>query len=365
MYPWFKPLDIKNLLKGNILKAINNNKMTMSDKTILLEKKIAKMLNVKFVILTTSGTSALMMATIASDLKPGDFVISPNLTWIATVNPSIIIGAKIKLIDSLPCSEKVNFDELNKNIIKFKPKLVLLPHLNGQVNYDKKFEFLKKKLNFFVIEDAAQAFLCKGKYKYYCGTRYNIGCFSLSITKPINMIYGGFCCTNNKTIAKKLISIRNNGILNSNIYNDYERASTKGLNLKPSDLHSVIGLEYLKKAKLIKEKLIEIYQFYKKNINNRYLKFAEINENEDIPCYPQIFVKEKRVFYKFCKKRGIQLHLGFRCLSEIKYLKLQKSGLNNSKLVSKLLVRLPCGPGYVIRDLKKIVKIINSFKKYN
>ena len=76
----------------------------------------------------------------------------------------------------------------------------------------------------------------------YCGTKYEVGCFSLSITKPINMIYGGFCATNSKKIYNKLIAIRNNGVNAEPENARLELASELGLNLKPSDLHASIGL---------------------------------------------------------------------------------------------------------------------------
>ena len=75
---------------------------------------------------------------------------------------------------------------------------------------------------------------------------YEIGCFSLGITKLVHMIYGGFCTTNSDNIAKKLFCIRNNGL--SSLPDNYiiQASSTPGLNFKPSDLHSNFGIENLK-----------------------------------------------------------------------------------------------------------------------
>ena len=101
----------------------------------------------------------------------------------------------------------IDFNELNSKIVKYKPKLVFLVHMNGEPNYNKEFEKLKKKYKFFVIEDAAQAIFSKHENKI-CGTKYDIGCYSLGITKTLNMIYGGLCCTNSDKIAKKLRTIQ-------------------------------------------------------------------------------------------------------------------------------------------------------------
>ena len=104
---------------------------------------------------------------------------------------------------------------------------------------------IAQKYNLHVIEDAAQSFLVNNHEHKFCGTKYDIGCFSLSITKLINMVYGGFCVTNSYKFFRKLISIRNNG-LNAEPENaKLELAHQPGLNLKPSDLHSFIGLFFL------------------------------------------------------------------------------------------------------------------------
>ena len=68
-YPWFKPLLDNNKIKLTVSKVVKNNVMTMGKSSLKLERILAKKLGVKFVILTTSGTSALMMATLALDLK--------------------------------------------------------------------------------------------------------------------------------------------------------------------------------------------------------------------------------------------------------------------------------------------------------
>tara|TARA_B100000214_G_scaffold375602_1_gene363202 strand:+ start:4066 stop:5076 length:1011 start_codon:yes stop_codon:yes gene_type:complete len=336
--------------------------MTMGEDSYKLEKKLQKSLGVKHVVLTTSGTSALMMATIASEIKPFDLVYAPNYTWIASVNPARIIGAKIKLVDSLPESEIINFELLNKQIKKNPPKLVVLTHLNGQANFNEEFDNLKKKYNFFVIEDAAQALFSRSDKKILCGTKYDIGCFSLSITKPINMVYGGFCTTNSTKLYKKLIAIRNNGVNAEPENAKLELPTELGLNLKPSDLHSSIGLINLNsRAKRIKN-LKKIFDFYKKNINNQKLKFSSLKGNYTVPCYPQVLVNNRKKFVKYCEKNNIGLHLGIRCLSKNKdFSNSNNKNLKNSIKFSDQVVRLPSGPGYQISDLKKIVRLINKF----
>lgn len=272
-FNWYKPFENRNDKKINFPSDLIKKK-TMGKYTYLLENKLKKILKVKNVVLTTSGTSALMMASMALNIKPYKKIICSNLTWIATINPSLILGAKIYLIDTDRDTQKINFNKLNKAIKKIKPDIVIIVHLTGEVADNKEFTSLKKRYRFQVIEDASQAMFNKYTNGKYCGTKFEIGCFSLSVTKIINMVYGGFCTTNSNYLADKLRTIRNNGVNAQPEYAKLELPVMKGLNFKPSDLHAFIGIQNLKNRKLIIKKVREIFERYKKMSSN-YLCVTE------------------------------------------------------------------------------------------
>jgi len=363
-YPWFKPFNNTLELTKKIPIFLRKNKNTMNNYSFQLEKKLKRILKVKHVILTTSGTSALMMATLALGAKNKTKVICTNMTWIASVNPSLICGTDVHLVDTVKQSQKVDFVKLNNLIKKIKPNLVILVHLSGEPIYNKEFNLLKKRFKFKVIEDAAQSFLVKGANNKFIGTNHEIGCFSLSITKIINMIYGGFCVTNSDTLSKKLFSIRNNGVNAEPENAKLELASQPGLNLKPSDLHSYIGLLNLSKKNNILEKVNEIHLLYKNKLNNKDIKLLEIESSNYPSLYVSVFIKDRINFTKFCKKNKIGIHLGTRCLHETKIIKKRTlSDFDNSTYLSKHLVRLPCGPGYDKNEILKVIKILNSYER--
>ena len=361
-YPWFKPFKNISYIKNDIPEIIKNNKVTMGEYSKKLENKLKKILGVKYTILTTSGTSALMMATLGLGIGPGKKVICTDMTWIGTINPSLICGAQIYLVDTLPNSQKICFKKLNNLIKKVKPDLVILVHLSGEIVYDNDFNYLKKKMGFYVIEDSAQSFLVKNDKHKFCGTKYDIGCFSLSITKLVNMVYGGFCVTNSYKLFQKLKSIRNNGV-NAEAENArLELANQPGLNLKPSDLHSYIGYLNLKQKKQIIERVNQVYFTYKKKLKNRYIKLLNVNSESLPTIYISAFVKNRNNFYNYCKMKGLQIHFGTRGIHETKIT--SKLGLHfpNSYFISKKLIRLPSGPGYAIKDIFKIIDILNLYK---
>jgi len=145
-----------------------------------------------------------------------------------------------------------------------------------------------------VVEDAAQAFLSKSKDNRYAGTKYEIGCFSFSITKLISMIYGGFCVTNSIKLAEKLYAIRNNGVSALPEYAKQELPSMPGLNLKASSLHAKIGLINLKRRNEIIFRLKKISSIYKKILkNNNNIKLLESEVESTIPNYILVTVKKK------------------------------------------------------------------------
>lgn len=363
MKPWYKPFLNHELYKKKINQLIYKNELTMGKSVLDLEDFLKKKLNVKYICLTNSGTSALFASSILSKKiinKKKPKVICTNLTWIATLNPFIFQDFEIRLVDTKKDSDEVDFDKLNKVIQRIKPDLVILVNLNGQCPYNKKFEILKKKLGFMVIEDSAQALFIKDRKGRYSGTRFELGCYSLGITKPYNMIYGGFCATNSRRLFNGLVAIRNNGVPNKHRNNKLELASQVGLNLRPSNAHAELGLINLQSIDFIESQNKKIVRTYQKYLNSKNIKLVNYESQKDC-CYVQALVKKRDDFMDFCHKKGILIHPGLRCISDTKIGSFKFTNLQNSKMFSKQTVRLPCGPGYKINEIIKICSILSKY----
>ena len=213
-----------------------------------------------------------------------------------------------------------------------------------------------KKKKFFVIEDAAQSFMVKDYNKKFVGTQFDVGCFSLGITKICNMIYGGFCATNKLSYAKELLKFRNNGV-----DNEYQKPTGIGGNFKPSDVHAVVGIDSVNSFLKIKKKLFQIYNLYKKNLSKNNFKFFEYDiKKGEIPNYVEVLVKKRTKFIKYLKNNNISFSYGTRMLNLSKnYSKFDEIG--NAKKFDQEIIRLSCGPGYSIPRIKKQIKVINNF----
>lgn len=207
--PFNKP-SIEDKEIDNILNSIRSGKIAGDGKyNNLCQEEITRTFGAKKVLLTTSGTSALEMAALLSDFKPGDEVIIPSFTFVSTANAFCLWGAKPVFIDIRP--DTLNMDEsLIEKAITEKTKAIVPVHYSGVACEMDRINELARQYNLTVIEDAAQAFLSTYRGNY-TGTLGNIGCFSFHETKTIISGEGGAIVINNENDIQRAEIIREKG----------------------------------------------------------------------------------------------------------------------------------------------------------
>jgi dTDP-4-amino-4,6-dideoxygalactose transaminase len=176
---------------------------------------LADYLQVKHVIPCGNGTDALQIALMALGLKPGDEVITPDFTFIATVEVVKLLGLKPVLVDVDPVLFTLDVEQL-KLAITPKTKAIVPVHLYGQcANMDAIMAVAKEK-NLYVVEDVAQAmgadyFHANGTHSK-AGTIGDIGCTSFFPSKNLGAFGdGGALFTQNDEVAEKVRMIVNHG----------------------------------------------------------------------------------------------------------------------------------------------------------
>ena len=268
--------------------------VTEYKKTEELEKMISKYLNCKECIMTTSGTSALILSLMSLDLNENDEVIVPNYTMIATVNAIKILKLKPIIIDIDNETFTINLKDIKKNITN-KTKVILHVSLNNRYEDMNKLSEYCKDNNLYLVEDSAQSLGCKVNGKNL-GTFGDIGCFSLSTPKIISTGQGGFCVTNNDLLSKKMRMIKNFGRKQSG-KDDFE---IFGLNMKFTDLQAVIGIEQMKKIDYRVKRMREIYDLYYKELKD-VVKMLEPLSKEWIPWFVDILIDNRDELVDFLK----------------------------------------------------------------
>jgi len=192
-------------------KVFNSIFLSTGPKTAEFEKKLAKYLGVKYVVGTSSGTAALHLALLALDIKPGDEVITTPLSFVATSNAILYVGARPVFVDVEKDTGNIDASLIEKAITK-KTKAITPVHLYGHMCDMKKISKIAKKHKLKIIEDAAHCL--EGKRDgIRPGQLSDIVMFSFYATKNITSGEGGAIATNNKKLAQKIRVLGYHGII--------------------------------------------------------------------------------------------------------------------------------------------------------
>lgn len=208
---------IKEEVDNEIQKVIDTASFIKGPKVTEFKKNLEAYLGVKHVIPVGNGTDALQIALMALGLKPGDEVITPTFTFIATAEVVALMGLTPVLVDVDKDTFCISVDALKKAITP-KTKAIVPVHLFGQ-NADME-EILKiaAENNLFVVEDACQSI--GASYFFSDGTSQksgcmgDIGCTSFFPSKNLGCFGdGGAIFTNNDALAAKMTAIANHGMV--------------------------------------------------------------------------------------------------------------------------------------------------------
>lgn len=190
--------------------VINNRKLCGDGQfTKLCNAKFEEITGTKKALMTTSGTSALEMAALLSNIQRGDEVIMPSYTFVSTANAFVLRGATIVFVDIRP--DTMNIDEkLIENAITPKTKAIVPVHYGGVACEMDAIMDIAKRYNLIVVEDAAQ-----GVMSYYKGQALgsigDFGCYSFHETKNYSMGEGGAVLINNEKDVERAEIIREKG----------------------------------------------------------------------------------------------------------------------------------------------------------
>lgn len=207
---------IKTEVDEAIQEVINSGAFVKGEHVKYFEQELAQYLGVKHVIGCGNGTDALQIALMALGLKPGDEVITPNFTFIATVEVVALLGLVPILVDVDANTFNMDINSL-KAAISPKTKAIIPVHLFGQCANMEHIADIAAKNNLFIVEDNAQAlgadYIFTSGHKVKAGTIGNIGTTSFYPSKNLGCYGdGGAIFTNDDHLAETIRSIANHGM---------------------------------------------------------------------------------------------------------------------------------------------------------
>lgn len=220
-------------------------------------------------LLTTSGTQALEMAALLSDIQPGDEVILPPYTFVSTANAFVLRGAKLVFVDIRP--DTMNIDEkLIEDAITDKTRAIVPVHYAGVGCEMDTIMDIAKRHNLVVVEDAAQ-----GVNAFYKGRALgsigDYGCFSFHETKNYSMGEGGAILINRPEQIEDAEIIREKGTDRSRFFRGQVDKYTWvniGSSFLPSDINAAYLMAQLEMADEINENRLQSWTRYNEGLQD-------------------------------------------------------------------------------------------------
>ncbi len=249
--------------------------------------------NAQKALLTTSGSTALDMALLLCDLKPGDEVILPSYTFSSTANAPVLAGAKLVFVDIRPDTMNIDEKKIESAITK-KTKVIIAVHYAGVSCEMDTILDIARRHNLMVIEDAAQGVMSTYKGKAL-GTMGDFGCYSFHETKNYSMGEGGALVINNPAYNEKAEILREKGTNRAKFFRGQVDKYTWvdfGDSYLPSELNAAYLWAQLEVADEINENRLATWNAY-------YEAFKPLEEKGyiELPTIPVGCVHNAHMFY--------------------------------------------------------------------
>jgi perosamine synthetase len=263
-------------LSGNEKKYVNDclDSTWISSKGKYIEafeNSFAKFIGVQHAASVSNGTVAIHLALIALGIGPGDEVIVPSLTYIASVNPIVYAGATPVFVDSLRDSWQMNPDDVRKKVTS-KTRAIMAVHLYGHPCDMEALSLIAKEFDLFLIEDCAEAIGSKYKGKHV-GTFGDIATFSFFGNKAITTGEGGMVVTNDETLHQRSVHFKGQGLAKHRQY----WHDVIGYNYRMTNICAAIGLAQLEQVESFLLRKKEIAALYAKGFENSGIEFHASN----------------------------------------------------------------------------------------
>ena len=327
-------------------------------------------------LLTTSGTTALDMAMLLCELKPGDEVILPSYTFSSTATAAVLAGARLVFVDVRP--DTMNIDETKiEAAITERTKVIVVMHYAGVACEMDTIMDLARRHGLMVVEDAAQGVMSTYKGRAL-GTIGDFGCYSFHETKNYSMGEGGALIINNEAYNERAEILREKGTNRSKFFRGQVDKYTWvdfGDSYLPSELNAAYLWAQLEQADAINENRLATWNAYDE-------AFAPLKAQGklELPVIPEGCVHNAHMYY--LKLKNLQERTAFiNYMKEndvhtvFHYVPLHSApaGLKFGRFAgedvyttkeSERLVRLPLYYGLEQEDLEKVIRLVYAFFAY-
>ena len=277
---WIDESDVKE-----VSATLTGDLITCGPKVAALEKKLSEVTGAKYAVSVSNGTAALHCACIAAGLGPGDEVITTPLTFAASANCAVYVGATPVFADVDPDTYNIDPASIEAHITERTKAVVAVDYTGQAVDHDRIREICDRH-GLTLIIDAAHAIGTKYKGQPE-GSIGDITCFSFHPVKTITSGEGGAVTTNDPALYKKIFMASQHGIERDPdkfVDKDPEgpwvyEMQTLGFNYRMTDFQAALLISQLNRLKQFSDRRKEIVKRY----NEAFADVPEIIVQKEIP----------------------------------------------------------------------------------
>ncbi|MBI3046073.1 MAG: UDP-4-amino-4,6-dideoxy-N-acetyl-beta-L-altrosamine transaminase [Candidatus Harrisonbacteria bacterium] len=363
-----------------VTKVLKSDWLSQGPKIAEFEEALAKYCGAKYAVIFSSGTAALHAAYFAAGLKSGDEFITTPLTFAATANPGLYLGAKPVFAD---IAEDLNLDpkEAVKKI-NSKTRIISVVDFAGLPAKLEEFKKIAREHNLVLVEDGCHALGASYKGKKI-GSVADMTAFSFHPVKSITTGEGGAVLTDNKDYYEKMKVFRHHGIVRDpekfkmKSHGDwYHEMQELGYNYRITDIQAALGISQLKRL----DKFIKARKKIAAAYNKAFKKFSDKlelpSDNKDFSSSWHIYVirlkgalvKKRSGIFKKLREAGIGVQVHYLPVYWHPYyqsLGFKKGLCPKAEAYYEAAISLPIFPDLKSKDqkfiVKKLIEIIKTF----
>ncbi len=292
------------LSSGYLFRYGREDDPSFKQKVYQFEREMERMMGITHCVATSSGTGALMACLAALGIGPGDEVIVPGYTFIASYASVVQMNA-IPVLAEIDESLTLDPEDIESRITN-KTKAIMPVHMIGNPCRMDRIMEIAKKHGLYVIEDCCQAggAMYKGKR---VGTYGDIAAFSLNIFKTFTAGDGGAVITDDDTLYERAFAYHDQGHLPNRAGVEVGRRSMFGINMRINELTGAVALAQVRKIDrilaVLREKKAKLKQIVSEAESDSF-SFRRINDGMECATLLTLIFKDANTAKAFCAKTG-------------------------------------------------------------
>jgi dTDP-4-amino-4,6-dideoxygalactose transaminase len=311
-----------------VARVLEGGWVTAGSVTAEFENRFAGLIGAKHAIAVSNCTAALHLANVALGVGPGDEVICPALTFVATANASRYTGATVVFADSRSPLDLTVDPGAIEDAITPRTKAISVVHYAGFACDLQAIAAIAKRFGLRLIEDCAHSPLGRAESlpsQPFTGTIGDIGCFSFFGNKNMTTGEGGMVTTNDDELARKIRLLRSHGMTSLSYERHKGHASAYdviglGFNYRIDEIRSAIGLCQLEKLESLNRQRRQVTAWYREELaENRHVTIPFLQRDLEWPaCHimPVIVDRDAADVRLGMAKAGIQTSKHYRPVPE-------------------------------------------------